>query len=426
MTRPSLSQTQYTAAHGERERPSAQPPRAGAFAALQVPYYARLWASGWFWNLTRWMAVFLCSYLVNDLTRSPLLVQLVGAAFFAPMFVAGALGGVISDRFDRRRTILVQLLILIPIGAVMSAVVLAGAVRTWMVYPFMLAVGLGGVIDMTSRRALVYDFVGEERVTNALALESLSQTGGTMLGTLASGAVINFIGIGQAFSLIVLCYVASFLLLLGVPTRRHVHPRRGGVSLLGELLEGFRLARRDRALVSVLGTTVLMNAFYFTFTPLVPVFADRLEVNAFWTGLLASASGMGAMLGSFLIAARSPRQRGLAYVGGSLVALAFLFVFAAVRWYPAALVALLLAGMGQAGFVTMQSVLVMSTTGTALRGRAMGLLSMAIGTLPFAMVLLGLVAQQVGASAAVLGSVVVGIAVLLLWNLLRPEAARLA
>ena len=180
------------------------------------------------------------------------------------------------------------------------------------------------------------------------------------------------------------------------------------------------------ALVSVLGTTVLMNAFYFTFTPLVPVFADRLEVNAFWTGLLASASGMGAMLGSFLIAARSPRQRGLAYVGGSLVALAFLFVFAAVRWYPTALVALLLAGMGQAGFVTMQSVLVMSTTGTALRGRAMGLLSMAIGTLPFAMVLLGLVAQQVGASAAVLGSVVVGIAALLLWNLLRPEAARLA
>ena len=74
----------------------------------------------------------------------------------------------------------------------------------------------------------------------------------------------------------------------------------------------------------------------------------------------------------------------------------------------------------------MQSVLVMSTTGTALRGRAMGLLSMAIGTLPFAMVLLGLVAQQFGASAAVLGSVVVGIAALLLWNLLRPEAARLA
>src|SRR3712207_8315625 len=83
--------------------PSDAPPP-GVFAALRVPYYPRLWASGWLWNLTRWMSVFLCSYLVNDLTGSPFLVQLVGAAFFAPMFFGGVLGGVISDRFDRRRS----------------------------------------------------------------------------------------------------------------------------------------------------------------------------------------------------------------------------------------------------------------------------------------------------------------------------------
>ncbi len=91
-----------------------------------------------------------------------------------------------------------------------------------------------------------------------------------------------------------------------------------------------------------------------------------------------------------------------------------------------ALLALAVAGVALAGFATMQAVLVMAVVEPAMRGRAMGILSMAIGTLPFAMVLLGLVAQQFGASAAVLGSVVVGIAALLLWNLLRPEAARLA
>lgn len=390
-----------------------------------MPHYARLWASGWLWNLTRWMGVFLCSYLVNQLTHSPLLVQLVGAAFFAPMFFAGALGGVISDRFDRRRTILAQLLILIPIGLAMAVVVLSGAVRVWIVYPFMLAVGLGGVLDMTSRRALVWDFVGEERVTNALALESLSMTAGNMLGTLAGGAVIDAVGIGQAFLLIPVCYVGSFLFLRGVPVAARSRPGTATVSIVSDLLAGFRLARRDRVLISLLGTTILMNGFYFTYTPMVPIFAERLEVNAFWTGVLASASGLGSLLASLVIASRPPRGRGASYVVGSTIAMAFLLVFAVAPWYPLAVAALLCSGLGNAGFTTMQSVLVMSSSGTAMRGRAMGLLSMAIGTLPFAMILLGIAAQQAGAPAAVLGSVTLGLTGMLAWNAWRPEARRL-
>ena len=368
------------------------------------------------------MSVFLCSYLVNRLTHSPLLVQLVGAAFFAPMFLAGALGGVISDRFDRRRTILTQLLFLIPIALLMSIVVGGGAIQVWMVYPFMVAVGIGGVIDMTSRRALVWDFVGEERVTNALALESLSMTGGNMLGSLMGGAIITVAGIGQAFLLIALCYAGSFLLLLVVPVRRQERVREGGDAFVAQLTDGFRLARRDATLVSILGVTILMNLFYFSYTPLVPVFADRLDVNALLAGVLASASGLGSMVGSYLIAARQPHRRGIVYVLGAVVALAFLFLFAAFAWYPAALVALMLAGLGTAGFATMQSVLVMSHTGPSMRGRAMGLLSMAIGTLPFGMVLVGLLAQPVGAPIAVMCSAAVGLIAMALWNLCRPEA----
>jgi predicted MFS family arabinose efflux permease len=392
-----------------------------------VPRYGRLWTSGILWNLTRWLGVFLASYYVNEVTGSPLLVQLVGAAFFAPMFFAGALGGVISDRFDRRRTILGQLLVLIPVGLAMGALVTSGAARVWMVYPFMLAVGLGGVIDMTSRRALVWDFVGEERVTNALALESLSMTTGNMLGTLTGGAVIDALGTGPAFFLIPLCYAGSFLCLLGVPASGRPPPRaESRPSVLADILDGFRLTRRDRALVSILGTTVLMNGLYFTYTPLVPVFADRLEVNAFWTGVLASASGLGSLAASLLIASRSPRGRGRLYVGGSTLALALLIVFALAPWYPLALLALLCSGLGVAGFTTMQSVLVMSASTPEMRGRAMGILSMAIGTLPFAMALLGLVAQRTSAPAAVLGSATLGIAGMLLWNARHPEARRLA
>ncbi|MGE3595586.1 MAG: MFS transporter, partial [Dehalococcoidia bacterium] len=236
---------------------------------------------------------------------------------------------------------------------------------------------------------------------------------------------INFIGTGQAFMVIAVCYVGSFLFLLGVPVETRTASRPARTSILRDIFSGFRLARKDRALVSILGVTVLMNGFYFSFTPLVPVFAERLEVNALFTGLLASASGLGSMIGSFVIAARSPHRRGLIYVGGSLIALASLSIFAAAIWYPMAFLALVIAGVGSSGFGTMQSVLVMSTTGPEMRGRAMGLLSMAIGVLPFGMIALGLVAQQAGAPAAVLVSVAVGLSAMLLWNARWPQARRL-
>ena len=170
----------------EGEAPAAIGQAGGWLAALRVPGYRRLLAVGFLWNLTRWLTIFLCTYAVNQLTGSPFLVQLVGAAFFAPMFFGGALGGVISDRLDRRRTILGLFALLVPSAGVVAAVTLAGGLKAWMVYPLMLAVGLGMVADMTCRRTLIFDLMGPGLVTNAIALESFGMMAGN---TAASGMI---------------------------------------------------------------------------------------------------------------------------------------------------------------------------------------------------------------------------------------------
>jgi predicted MFS family arabinose efflux permease len=295
-----------------------------------------------------------------------------------------------------------------------------------MAYPVMLAIGAGGVIDMTSRRALIYDIVGEERVTNAFALESLSMSIGNMLGAILGGAMITLLGIGPAFLLIALCYAGAFAFLFSMPSPSKAHRQSGAANFLTELRSGIAYVRRDRPLVSILGVTVLVNLFFFSFMPMVPVFADRMGVNALLTGILASGSGIGMVLGSLAIAARQPQRRGRVYVGGSFLALSFLACFAAVPWYPAALLALVIAGIGTAGFGAMQGVLVMVAAGAEMRGRAMGLLSMAIGGLPFGMVLLGLAAQGLGPPVAVVLSVCLGLMTMAAWLRRRPEAARIA
>ena len=109
---------------------------------LAVPGFVPLYASTWLWHLTRWGGLFTCSYLVTKLVDAPFLNQLVGASVFAPMLLGGIAAGVLSDRIDRHRLIFATLAALIPISFVMFVLVQSHSVRVWMVFPFMLAVGM--------------------------------------------------------------------------------------------------------------------------------------------------------------------------------------------------------------------------------------------------------------------------------------------
>jgi predicted MFS family arabinose efflux permease len=398
------------------------PARRAVFSALAAPGFGLLWASGALWHISRWGIAFLSAYLVNDLTDSPRLVQLTGAVMWTPLLLGGVLGGVIADRFDRRRTVLLQMAVLTPLVAVIAVLVQRDTIEVWMLYPFLFVVGIGWVFDMTSRRSLVFDVVGSAQIDNAMALESLSLSGGIALGTLLGGSVISLLGIGAAFGV-----VAALLCIAGLLLWR-VQPPPATVSAgtstpIADLRDGLGLLRTHRGLVGILGVTVVANFFYFAYFPLVQVIADDLDVGAFLTGLLASATGLGMMAGSLLVARFQPRRRGLVYLTGVFTGMALLIGFATLQWYPAALGFLLGSSIGGGLFGSTQSTLVMTTVEAAVRGRALGLLSMAIGALPVGMFLLGELAEVVGTGAAITVFSVSGSLLLALWQSRHREVA---
>ena len=438
-------------------------------SAFEVEHFSRVWLSGLIWHLTRWGVAFLGTFLINDLTGSPRLVQLAGTALYGPLLVGGVAGGMLSDRADRLLTVRIQLAVLIPASIAIGLLVRADQAPVWAIYLYMFVVGIGWVTDMTSRRALVFDLVGPERLDNAMAMESLSLSSGMVLGALAGGSAVEAVGVGSAYFCIAGLLTLALLILAPVrsPAIRAAEaeaeaagpgdqagagqagadppdgpappdPSDGPVDLgdpdagveattspIRDLLDGVRVLQAQRTVFAILGVTVIANFFLFAYFPIVPVVAEALGASPFLVGLLTAGTGLGMMTGSLLMARFQPRRRGLAYVAGVFVALIFLVPFAVAPSYPVALAAIVCSGIGAGLFGSTQTTLVMAAAPAPLRGRALGLLSMAIGALPIGMYALGESAERLGAGPALLVNAGLGAVVLIAWNLRHPDVARM-
>jgi MFS family permease len=139
------------------------------------------------------------------------------------------------------------------------------------------------------------------------------------------------------------------------------------------------------------------------------------------TGALSAAAGCGQIAAGTVLTSRKVKRHGLVFAGGAAIALAGLCAFATVPVIALAFVALIVAGTGQAGFASMQSVLAIESAAGSERGVALGVLSTAIGSLPLGMVVIGVAASQLGARPALLASAIVGLAAMLCLTLRSPE-----
>lgn len=349
------------------------------------------------------------------------MVQLAGVALWAPMLFGGVLGGWVSDRFDRRRVITIQFLVTIPSLWLLAWTAIDDRLDVWMIYPVLFVTGIGWVVDMTSRRAIVYDLVGSERIANAMALESTGSSLALAVGALAGGSLIQAAGVGWTLVVMGSLQGVALIALLAVPRVERVqHAAAGG---LAALIDGVKMLRTEKALLSILGVTACVNFFFFSSTPLIQVIGGKFDVGPALLGLLAAMLGFGMFFGSLGIAHFQPNRRGRAYIGGSYFAMVFMLAFAATPVYVLSAAMLLVAASGMGMFGATQGVLVMDAVPEERRGRALGLLSSAIGVLPIGMFALGELAEVLDASTAVMISVITGGLLMALFLRIRPESA---
>ena len=382
-----------------------------------------LWPANFFAYISRWMQITLLSWLVLERTDSPFHVALVGFFAMVPLLLFGAFGGVLADRMSRRKLLIFSQSANLASSLAMIALLLSGREEVWHAYVVVLLTGLGWALDMPSRRSLVSDLVGKVSLTNAMALDSVGMHASRMLGPTIAGGMIAAVSITGGYVVLALFGTTSIILMALV----RPPARRPGLqvarSIARNLAEGFVYVLGNRVILATVVVTVLMNMLLFPYMQMIPVIArDSLGVGPGLMGLLMGADGLGAIVGSMTIASMGAiKYHGRIFLGGSVVGLIMSIGFALSNSFATALPILVLLGLGTAGFGTMQATIVLLAAREEMRGRALGVISLAIGAGPIGALIIGALASLVGPEVAIMILSTTGLLSIALVTVLMPR-----
>ena len=371
------------------------------------------------------------SWLVYRLTGSSVLLGMVGFAGQIPVFLFSPPGGIVADRYSRHKVVIATQAASMLLAFALAGLTLTGAVQVWHVFVLSALLGVVNSFDIPARQAFLMDMVGREDLINAIALNSSMFNGARIVGPAVAGILVASIGEGWCF----FANGVSYIAVLAGLAMMHVTPHRSlpnAGSALAHVIEGFRFVVHNAPIHWLLILLGVLSLTGMPFAVLMPIFADQiLHGGAEGLGLLMGASGVGALAGALVLAARQS-VRGLGrWVAISAFAFGVALVFFGISksfW----LSCVVLVPLGFTMMIEMGSsnTLIQTMSPDHLRGRVISVYSMMfMGMSPIGSLLAGLCADRFGAPWTVAGGGIICAVAAVVFGLrlpsLRAEAHRL-
>ena len=281
-------------------------------ASLRIRDFRLLWASTLLYSLATGMEQVSVGWLIFELTGSELMVGVGAAARMLPFFLFGILSGAITDRWERRLLLRIGNLGASAAALVMALLLLGGLTNVWVVIALVSALGSMLAFTITVRQTYTFDIVGSGLSLNGLALGAMAMQGGGIVGSLASGALIEVAGTGWQFVAAGVCYLCA-----AVPTLALSSPGRSArlpaTSVLRNLTGYVSLVRSRRFLLALMFLTAATEVLGFTHMTLLPVFAKEVvHVGPTGLGIMTAVRQTGGLLGLWLLAGLgTSRKKGL-------------------------------------------------------------------------------------------------------------------
>jgi MFS family permease len=370
-----------------------------SFSSLAVRNY-RLYFTGQVVSLAgNWMQIVAETWLVLKLTHSGALVGLAAALQFLPILLFGAYGGLLADRFDKRRLLMVtQSLMALP-ALLLFALVVTGTVETWMVLALIFSRGLVNAADNPARQSFVTEMVGRDRVVNAVSLNSVIVHVARIAGPAGAAVVIALGGVGPAFLINALSFVAMLVALRRMDPSA-LEPAPVAPRAPGQLRAALRYVWDTPALRTPLAMMAVIGTLSFNFQVLLPLLAKfTWDGDATTYALLTCAMGVGSVAGALANGARGKVGPGLLAASATAFGAATLVAAAAPTL---AIQVLVLAPLGAASvtFAAGVNSTMQLEADPLMRGRVMALYSVVfLGSTPIGAPLVGWLAETAGPRA---------------------------
>jgi MFS family permease len=313
-------------------------------------------------------------WFVLTLTHDPIAVGILSFCRFGPFTVFGLVSGVIADRFDNRKTVMLTQSIQMVLSAVLAVDAITGHATAWHVYVIAALTGTALVLDAPARQSLTFQMVGRDELPNAVALNSSLFNIARVAGPALGGVVIAAVGVGWCFAGNAVSFLAVlWSLLLMHPSEFFPLERRGRPSILRGTKEGLSYARHSKGVRVILGMMVVFASLCFNFNILLPVLAkETLDSGPRTFGLLSAAFGSGALVGALSAAALARARWRTMLIGAAGFALCELAI-APMHSVPVDLVLLFACGVFFTSYTANTNARIQLDTPDHLRGRVLSL-----------------------------------------------------
>jgi MFS family permease len=374
------------------------------FLSLQEKEFRNLWFGMLPGTMAMQMGMITNGYLAYELTGSAAAIGLVTLGFGIPMLLFALIGGVVADRVSKRRILmLTQMTIGLCAGA-LAILVLSDLIRLWQMTVVAFIMGTCFAFNMPARQSFVAEIISRERLMNAIALNNAGMNMSRVVGPAMAGFLISrpSIGIGGVYVLMVVMYAFVVLSLFRVGDRG-TNPNAGKASGYRSLIDGLGYIKSNPALMALLMLAVAPVILGMPYQALMPVFAeDVFDVGASGLGVMMTVNGIGALLGSLVVASMSNvSRRGLMQLALGVTFGLSLALFAFGGRYEIALLALLLVGAASAAYMSLNSTLVMHNADRQFHGRVMSVYMLTFSAMPLSVLPFGALADAFGAPVTI-------------------------
>ncbi len=383
------------------------------FPALGVRNYQYYFTGQLISQVGTWLQIVSEGWLVLQLTNSAFLIGVVAACATLPSLLFSLFGGVIVDRFDRKKLIIVTQFLSMIFALALAGLTYTHLITVWQIALFAFLLGVVNSVDMPARQAFVHEMVGKDKMSSAIALNAGIFNSARVIGPSVAGILIAIVGPAGAYLINGLSYIAAIIVQVLIVPIKHPRPKDHAHPIQA-IKEGVSYTVKHPVIRSFIILTAIVSIFGWSYTTIMPFIAKNIfHQDAAGLGYLYAATGVGALLATFTVSAWGNKVSPYIFVlGGNIIFALSMIGFSFIHHIIPAYIFLCIGGFGLLSAFAVINSEIQHLVEEQFRGRVLSLyLLMFVGLFPLGNFQVGFISEHLGPQFAIrLGAFIVLIA----------------